>query len=229
MNLNKAWDKSAEHFNTYKQEIWYGAADNIHSSWPVVIKYISEHFPNLKGMRALDFGCGTGMFCRELQNLGFRAIGVDMSEEMIKIGNAHLKRKVKLITGDTFVAKELANQEGKFDLISSIMVLQFIEESLLKPLFESVQNGGHIIFVNHNPNRLQEQGISDTLCLVDQDIPMPIYPRSAYDYDQVLLKLGFKKTLEQLVEHSEDFIKKYKIKRTTKHPKYMILGYEKTN
>lgn len=39
---------------------------------------------NVVGRNALDFGCGTGRSTRFLQRLGFAAIGVDISEAMIK-------------------------------------------------------------------------------------------------------------------------------------------------
>jgi SAM-dependent methyltransferase len=42
---------------------------------------ISEH---AKGGEAIDFGCGTGRSTRFLQTLGFNAVGVDISEEMIR-------------------------------------------------------------------------------------------------------------------------------------------------
>jgi len=44
-------------------------------------KIISTH---VKGIEALDFGCGTGRSTRFLQKLGFNTIGVDISEEMLK-------------------------------------------------------------------------------------------------------------------------------------------------
>jgi ubiquinone/menaquinone biosynthesis C-methylase UbiE len=45
-------------------------------------KIISEH---TSGKNALDFGCGTGRSTRFLQALGFNTIGVDISEEMIRL------------------------------------------------------------------------------------------------------------------------------------------------
>ncbi|VVB62261.1 Trans-aconitate 2-methyltransferase [uncultured archaeon] len=45
-------------------------------------KIISKH---ISGKNALDFGCGTGRSTRFLQTLGFKTIGVDISEEMIAI------------------------------------------------------------------------------------------------------------------------------------------------
>ena len=38
----------------------------------------------VKGRKAIDFGCGTGRSTRFLQKLGFDTIGIDIAEEMIK-------------------------------------------------------------------------------------------------------------------------------------------------
>ena len=40
---------------------------------------------HVKGTRALDFGCGTGRSARLLKSLGFHTIGVDISEDMLRI------------------------------------------------------------------------------------------------------------------------------------------------
>ena len=37
------------------------------------------------GTRALDFGCSTGRSSRLLQKLGFNVIGVDVSQDMLRI------------------------------------------------------------------------------------------------------------------------------------------------
>ncbi len=40
-------------------------------------------FEHVKGRRAIDFGCGAGRSTRFLQKLGFDAVGVDISEDML--------------------------------------------------------------------------------------------------------------------------------------------------
>lgn len=39
---------------------------------------------HVKGNKAIDFGCGTGRSTRFLRNLGFNAVGVDISDKMIE-------------------------------------------------------------------------------------------------------------------------------------------------
>ncbi|MFH1219244.1 MAG: class I SAM-dependent methyltransferase [Candidatus Eisenbacteria bacterium] len=72
---------------------------------------IVEH---VQGRRAMDFGCGTGRSTRFLQKLGFDAVGVDISEDMIE------RAKEIDATGDyrLVVDQGLSQFEaGGFDLI----------------------------------------------------------------------------------------------------------------
>ena len=41
-------------------------------------------FEHVRGRKAIDFGCGAGRSTRFLQRLGFHAVGVDISGEMLK-------------------------------------------------------------------------------------------------------------------------------------------------
>jgi ubiquinone/menaquinone biosynthesis C-methylase UbiE len=41
-------------------------------------------FEHVKGRKAIDFGCGTGRSTRFLRGLGFDAVGVDISEDMLR-------------------------------------------------------------------------------------------------------------------------------------------------
>jgi SAM-dependent methyltransferase len=45
-------------------------------------------FTYVKGRKAIDFGCGTGRSTRFLKRIGFEAIGVDISEDMLEQARA---------------------------------------------------------------------------------------------------------------------------------------------
>jgi ubiquinone/menaquinone biosynthesis C-methylase UbiE len=68
--------KRAEAYSKLKFDKTY------HLAYRDLPKIISEHTP---GKNALDFGCGTGRSTRFLQTLGFKTVGIDISEEMITI------------------------------------------------------------------------------------------------------------------------------------------------
>ena len=66
------------------------------------------------GLRALDFGCGTGRSTRVLRKLGFDVTGVDISEDMLRIARTtDSSGDYRLVPGDNL------NQfaAGSFDLV----------------------------------------------------------------------------------------------------------------
>jgi len=69
------------------------------------------------GTRAIDFGCGSGRSTRFLTRLGFRATGVDISGEMIKLAREKDPGgDYRLIDDDGLGLFE----EGAYDLIQSV-------------------------------------------------------------------------------------------------------------
>src|SRR5450755_579663 len=75
------------------------------------------------GKSALDFGCGTGRSTRFLQMLGFDVIGVDISEEMVRIArDTDPSGDYRLIPGDDFTGLSV----GNFDLVLSAFTLDNI-------------------------------------------------------------------------------------------------------
>ena len=68
------------------------------------------------GNRAVDFGCGTGRSTRFLQQQGFRAVGVDVSAEMVEIARSRdSDGEYRVISDGDFSTLE----EGSVDLVLS--------------------------------------------------------------------------------------------------------------
>src|SRR5689334_3707822 len=79
------WDALSDYFDTSKDDaaIPAGAADNILIAWPVILEFLGSVVPDLRGVRALDFGCGAGGFADRLQQRGAEVTGLDPSPAMI--------------------------------------------------------------------------------------------------------------------------------------------------
>ena len=226
-NPAKIWNELSEEFNTYKKELFYGAADNIHIAWPAILGYVKK---NISGnpLRTLDFGCGTGMFCRELKSAGFDVAGIDISGKMIEMAKKHNKN-IDFFAGDAKKTDEISGKNGKLNLITSIMTLQFVEniEECIKSFSDSLMTDGHIIFAVHNPKKLEERGVKDDFNMGNTCKTVKIFKRTAKDYDKLFQKFGFKKTLEEYPKTSPEFLKRYEQKDSLKISKYMILAYKK--
>ena len=90
---------------------------------------LTEH---VTGIRALDFGCGTGRSTRLLRKLGFNVIGVDISEDMLRIARAtDPSGDYRLVPGDNL------NQFGvaSFDLVLSAFAFDNIPGEMKAGIF----------------------------------------------------------------------------------------------
>lgn len=92
-------------------------------SWPVIINCIRQNVTPSSVSRALDFGCGVGLFCRKLNELGFSVIGIDSSVSMIERATQAHSDSAKFKIGNDDLVPSL----GTFKLITSLMTLQFIK------------------------------------------------------------------------------------------------------
>ena len=197
----------------------------MYTAYPIILDYIKK---NKKGVskKVLEYGCGTGTFCRKLPSSGFEPIGIDISPKMISIAKKHNK-SIHFFVGDSKKAVKLSGKREKFGFVVAIMVFQFIEDirSCIEDLSNCLEKNGHIIFAVHNPKKMRERKITNKLKLEDKEVD--IYIRSSKDYDKMFNSLGFSKKLEKYPKTSEEFLKKYTQKDSLRISKYMILAYKK--
>jgi len=87
---------------------------------------IVEH---VRGKKALDFGCGTGRSTRFLKKLGFDAVGIDISEDMLKLAKTQDKESEYYHVKDG----DLARFDNKaFDLVLSAFTFDNIPTAASK-------------------------------------------------------------------------------------------------
>jgi SAM-dependent methyltransferase len=93
---------------------------------------LAEH---VKGTRALDFGCGTGRSTRFLGKLGFEVIGVDISEDMLRIARStDSSGDYRLVAGDNFAGLDA----GAFDLVLSAFTFDNIPGEMKAKIFRDL-------------------------------------------------------------------------------------------
>ena len=104
------------------------------------------------GRNALDFGCGTGRSSRFLKKLGFEVIGVDISEDMLRVARAaDPVGDYRLVPGDDL--REF--REGSFDLVLSAFTFDNIpapaKVRILRDLQSLLKATGIVISVVSSP------------------------------------------------------------------------------
>ena len=237
--MNNKWDKLSSKFNVHKNrdEIDPGAADNILIAWPPIIDLITKHFGNsqIKGLKALDYGCGTGGFSQKLDSLGFDVIGVDTSEGMLDLARKYNNNKIHFLKTEQIPVNE------KYNLITGIMVFQFIEkiEETLNQLTQRLNKDGLIVFAVFNPKFVasclkthvlfshfdSESNPKRGIISFGKELDIQTFIRNADDYNKIMNNLGLSKKLEAYPKFTQEYLDKYPINTPIDESEYLILSY----
>jgi SAM-dependent methyltransferase len=127
---------------------------------------ISKH---IAGNKAIDFGCGTGRSTRFLKQLGFDAIGIDISGDMIEAARTKdLSGNYQIITNGAY--SHLGLQQ--FDLVQAIFTFDNIpgwdnRTRILVGLRDLLKPYGRIICLDSTP----ELYINECASFTTKDFP----------------------------------------------------------
>jgi len=106
------------------------------------------------GMSVLDLGCGNGRFAELFRGRNIEYLGVDNSEEFIKICQERFagESNIKFEVGD---ALDFSKLNKKFDLVLMIAVLHHLPSrelrlKVLQNIFNILNDGGKLIMRNWN-------------------------------------------------------------------------------
>jgi SAM-dependent methyltransferase len=110
-----------------------------------------------------DFGCGVGRVSKELiSNLGCDVYGFDFSEPMLKTAVDYVRSKKFIPVNTPLSENEKKEFSDKFDLITSIYVLQHspTPEEDIDFIYDSLKSNGKFVSVNEK-KRFIPVGIDD--------------------------------------------------------------------
>ncbi|WP_261817455.1 malonyl-ACP O-methyltransferase BioC [Vibrio gallicus] len=111
-----------------------------------VVERLMDVLPNdLKGIKALDVGCGTGYFAQRLLERGAKVTCLDISSAMLEQAKLRLDSKAHYQLGD---AQSIPFSDNSFDLVVSSLALQWCD-TLNAPLHEMQRvcaTGGKVVF-----------------------------------------------------------------------------------
>lgn len=156
----------------------------------------------LKGLKALDIGCGTGRDCYILSKLvgeeGF-VYGIDMTEPQIEIANKYIdeqmtifgykKRNVKFIHD---YIENITNHipTNSLDLAISNCVVNLIpdKESILKKIYKLLKEGGEFYFSDIYSDRRLPDELKKHPILYGECLGGVLYYK---DFERIAKKVGF--------------------------------------
>ena len=187
----------------------------------IEVPYILELIGDVRGKKVLDVGCGTGFYSLWLSEKGAKVLGIDSSEEMIKIAKEKASKKMldaKFLIGDV---TDLRIEDCTFDVVLSTLVLMDVKElgKAVGELVRVTKNGGDIVISVQHPiltagdweresgqklfRKLDDYFMERELEVVwegekKERVPFKYYHRSLQAYTQPFLERGC--VLTRLIE-----------------------------
>jgi SAM-dependent methyltransferase len=114
---------------------------------PAILSLAGE----VRGLRVLDAGCGSGMHAAELINRGATVTGVDLSEGLLAVARERLGPEVPLHRAD--LSRPLPFPHDAFELVLSSLVLHYLAEwePTLREFHRVLVPGGRVVMSTHHP------------------------------------------------------------------------------
>jgi len=104
--------------------------------------FLLKHVPPKCG-NALEIGCGTGAFARQLGERCRYVIGIDLSAEMIRVARSRSSR-IKNLEFELADAMSWSFPQSHFDFICSIATLHHLEQTELLPKIKAALRPGGV-------------------------------------------------------------------------------------
>ena len=152
----------------------------LHVINPARLRYVERACGGLKGLTALDVGCGGGILTESLARAGAQALGIDLADASIQVGRKHAAETSLDVEYRTIAAEELAAERPEsFDLVCCMEMLEHVPDpaSTIKACAQLVKPGGNIVFSTINRNLK-----SYALMIVGAEYMLRLLPRGTHDY-----------------------------------------------
>jgi ubiquinone/menaquinone biosynthesis C-methylase UbiE len=106
---------------------------------------------DVRGLRVLDAGCGSGVHAAELIKRGANVTGVDLSRDLLNIARERLGPGVQLREAD--LSQPLPFPDNAFDLVLSSLVMHYLAEwePTLGELYRVLIPHGRLVLSTHHP------------------------------------------------------------------------------
>ena len=161
----------------------------VHEYGEDVIKLIEQY----DALSVLDLGCGNGALTKKISDLGMNVIGMDASEELLKVARENYP-DLTFIKGDA-TNFELAEN---VDVVLSNAVFHWIHQEkqmqMLKCVYKAMKDGGQFVFeFGGSGNNIQiHNALEQEFCARGKVYHMPFYFPTIGEYTTLLEKVGFK-------------------------------------
>jgi 2-polyprenyl-6-hydroxyphenyl methylase/3-demethylubiquinone-9 3-methyltransferase len=155
----------------------------LHLLNPVRARFVADR-SSLKGVRALDVGCGGGLLSESLARAGARVTGIDLAPGMIEVARLHALEQRLDIDYRVLEVDRLADSEpGAYDVIACMEMLEHVPEpaAIFAAFSRLAKPGGHVFVSTINRNLK-----SFALAIVGAEYLLRLLPRGTHEYERLI-------------------------------------------
>ncbi|BDX08670.1 bifunctional 2-polyprenyl-6-hydroxyphenol methylase/3-demethylubiquinol 3-O-methyltransferase UbiG [Planctobacterium marinum] len=139
------WDPNGQ----YRRVLEFNAC-----RWHVIERQIRQHFQekSLSELSALDVGCGGGLLCEPLAQLGVAVTGIDASEMSIRVAQRHAKASGLSINYRHCLSEVLVDESRQFDIVMNTEVIEHVPDQaqLIAECCALLKPGGLLVLATLN-------------------------------------------------------------------------------
>ncbi|MBL8536512.1 MAG: bifunctional 2-polyprenyl-6-hydroxyphenol methylase/3-demethylubiquinol 3-O-methyltransferase UbiG [Hyphomonadaceae bacterium] len=181
-------------FSALAAEWWnpQGPFGALHRLNPLRLRYIRDravaHLGTsasqpLRGVAALDLGCGGGLVSAPLARMGASVLGVDASAEAIGAARAYAEQAGLSITYKLATAEALAESGAQFDLVTALEIVEHVADVVmfLSTAVTLVRPGGLLIL-----STINRTAKARALAIVGAERVLKWAPEGTHDYDKLV-------------------------------------------
>jgi len=129
-----------------------GPMHALHAINPLRTSFITGDF-DVRGLKALDVGCGGGLLTESLSRLGAQVTGIDLSQEILELAKMHAAQQSLDVDYRYMNAEQLSEERpNTFDVVTCMEVLEHIPqpEQVVSACSRLLKPGGHAFFATLN-------------------------------------------------------------------------------
>lgn len=179
-----------EKFAKMAQSWWDPEGDfkPIHRLNPLRLDYIVAQAGGLFGKRVLDVGCGGGILSESMARQGATVSGIDMSAQPLQIAREHAQQNglqidYQQITVEDLLAKSIADQTEKFDVITCMEMLEHVPDpSAVVKSCQALLKADGVLFFSTINRTLKAWA----LVVVGAEYVLKMLPKGTHDYDKFI-------------------------------------------
>ncbi len=178
-----------------------GESRPLHDLNPVRTEYVAS-LCTLKGVRALDVGCGGGLLSESLTRAGARVTALDLAEPVLRVARMHALESALEIDYQLQAVEQLAETHaGQFDVVTCMEMLEHVPDpqSVITACAKLVRPGGRVFFSTLNRSLRSFLG-----AIVAAEYVLELLPRGTHDHARFIrpseLDAGLRRAGLQLVD-----------------------------